>query len=48
VIRIRKGQAPAPIPREQFAVRFRASFVDPAFRAEDDSLARIEEIARQA
>jgi len=48
VIEIRKGQAPAPLLRAQFSVRFRASFIDPAFRAEDQSIARLEEIAWQA
>ncbi len=48
VIEIRKGQAPAPIERAEFGARFRASFVDPAFRAEDESIARLEEIAWQA
>lgn len=48
MIKIRKGQAPDPITREQFSVRFRASFIDPAFRAEDSSIQRIEAIAWQA
>ena len=48
MIKIRKGQAPDPITREQFSVRFRASFIDPAFRVEDASIERIEEIAWQA
>ena len=48
VIKIRLGQAPEPLLRKQFGVRFRASFIDPAFRAEDSSLARLEEIAWQA
>jgi multimeric flavodoxin WrbA len=48
VIRIRTGQAPAPSLRAEFSTRFRASFADPAFRAEDASLARLEEIAWQA
>jgi len=45
VIEVRKGQAPAPLERAQFSNRFRASFIDPAFRAEDQSIARLEEIA---
>jgi multimeric flavodoxin WrbA len=45
VIEIRRGQAPEPLLRAEFGVRFRASFVDPAFRAEDPSIARLEEIA---
>ncbi|HSV52778.1 MAG TPA: NAD(P)H-dependent oxidoreductase [Burkholderiaceae bacterium] len=45
MIEIRKGQAPAPLVRAQFSERFRASFTDPAFRPEDQSIARLEEIA---
>ena len=45
VIEIRKGQAPAPLERAQFSVRFRASYIDPAYRAEDQSIARLEELA---
>ena len=45
MIEIRKGQAPAPLARTEFGIRFRAAFVDPAFRAEDASIARLEEIA---
>ncbi|MDO9007581.1 MAG: flavodoxin family protein [Thiobacillus sp.] len=48
MIEIRKGQAPAPLTRAEFSTRFRASFIDPAFRAEDASIARLEEIAWQA
>jgi multimeric flavodoxin WrbA len=48
VIQIRKGQAPAKLAREEFSVRFRASFIDPEFRAEDPSIARLEEIAWRA
>lgn len=48
MIEIRKGQAPAQLAREEFSVRFRTSFIDPAFRAEDQSIARLEEIAWQA
>ena len=47
MIEIRKGQAPAQLGRDEFGVRFRASFHDPAFRVEDDSIARLEEIAWQ-
>ena len=48
-IRIRKGQAPDPLDRDDaFGERFRANFVDPAFRAEDESLARLETIAWKA
>jgi multimeric flavodoxin WrbA len=48
MIRIRKGQAPAQLERAEFSIRFRASFIDPEFRAEDPSIARLEEIAWQA
>jgi multimeric flavodoxin WrbA len=41
----RKGQAPAQLTRDEFGRRFRGSFVDPAFQAEGEALARIEEIA---
>ncbi len=45
MIQIRKGQAPDPLQRSQFGERFRASFMDPAFRAEEPSIGRLEEIA---
>ena len=45
VIEIRKGQAPAPLERAEFGTRFRASFTDPAFRAQDQAIAKLEEIA---
>ena len=48
MIEIRKGQAPAHLGRAEFSLRFRASFHDPAFRAEDQSIARLEAIAWQA
>src|SRR5258706_6263728 len=48
MIEIRKGQAPGQLSRAEFGVRFRAAFFDPAFRAEDASIARLEEIAWQA
>ena len=48
MIEIRKGQAPAPLARAEFGIRFRGSVVDPAFRTEDQSIARLEEIAWQA
>jgi multimeric flavodoxin WrbA len=43
----RKGQAPAPVNRAQFSERFRARFADPAFEAEKEAIARLEEIAWQ-
>jgi multimeric flavodoxin WrbA len=46
--RVRKGQAPAPHPREVFRQRFMDSFHDPAFGIEKDALARIEVIAWRA
>ncbi len=48
MIQIRRGQAPVRLERTEFSARFRASFVDPAFRTEDQSIARLEEIAWQA
>ncbi|WP_137920469.1 NAD(P)H-dependent oxidoreductase [Hydrogenophaga sp. 2FB] len=45
---VRKGQAPDPLTRQQFSERFRAFFVDPAFRAEDQSIERLEAIAWDA
>ena len=45
VIEIRKGQAPAQLLREEFAARFRAAFIDPAFAAEAESVGRLESIA---
>lgn len=48
VIKIRTGQAPEPLKRVDFSKRFRGSFFDPAFRAEDASINRLEEIAWHA
>jgi len=42
---IRKGQAPAPLTRAEFHQRYAARFYDPAFDAERDAIARLEEIA---
>ena len=42
---VRKGQAPPMLSREAFGERFRQSFYDPAFRAADDAIARLEAIA---
>lgn len=48
MIAIRKGQAPAQLARAEFRVRFLASYIDPGFRTEDRSIARLEEIAWHA
>ena len=45
---IRKGQAPAVLSRSAFHERFIESFMDPAFRAEDAAISRIEAVAWQA
>ena len=45
---IRKGQAPAVLTRDQFHQRFIESYLDPAFRAEEDAISRVEAIAWQA
>ena len=45
VIEIRKGQSPGRLGRAEFSLRFRATFIDPAFRVEDESIERLEEIA---
>ena len=48
MIKIRKGQAPAVLSRTAFRERFMQSFVDPAFRDEDEALARVEALAWDA
>lgn len=45
---VRKGQAPPPHPREVFRERFLARFYDPAYRAEDEAITRLEALAWQA
>ena len=45
---VRKGQWGGPHPREEFRARFRARFFDPAYRAEDEAISRLEAIAWQA
>jgi multimeric flavodoxin WrbA len=45
---VRTGQAPPPLDRAAFGQRFRARFVDPAFRSEDAALGRLEQIAWEA
>jgi len=47
MIEIRKGQAPALLGHAEFSARFRNAYFDPAFRVEDQSIARLEEIAWQ-
>ena len=42
VIEMRKGRVPGQLVRAEFGVRFRASFADHAFRAEEQSIARLE------
>ena len=41
----RTGQAPPMLGREEFGKRFRISFYDPSFQAEQEAIARLEEIA---
>jgi multimeric flavodoxin WrbA len=45
MIKVRKGQAPAMLEREEFGLRFRAPYLDPMFNIEAESIARLEEIA---
>jgi multimeric flavodoxin WrbA len=45
---VRKGQWAGMHPRDVFRERFRARFFDPAFRAEDESISRLEQIAWDA
>jgi len=47
-IDVRKGQAPAPLARHEFHDRFMQSYIDPAFKAEDQALQRLEQIAWDA
>jgi multimeric flavodoxin WrbA len=47
-IKIRSGQAPATLTRSAFHERFLESFMDPAFRAEDEAISRVEQIAWEA
>jgi multimeric flavodoxin WrbA len=46
--KIRKGQAPGKLPRDEFRRRFRALFYDPTFEAADDSVRQLEAIAWDA
>jgi multimeric flavodoxin WrbA len=45
---VRKGQAPPTHSRDEFHRRFMQAFFDPAFDAEKDALARLEQIAWEA
>jgi multimeric flavodoxin WrbA len=45
---VRKGQAPGHVDRAEFGRRWRDSFFDPAFDAERDAIARLEQIAWDA
>jgi multimeric flavodoxin WrbA len=45
---VRKGQAPAVLSRKLFHERFMKSFMDPAYRAEDEAISRVETIAWEA
>jgi multimeric flavodoxin WrbA len=45
---VRKGQGPDRLDRAEFGRRYRLAYVDPAFRAEDEAIARLEEIAWEA
>ena len=46
--KIRTGQAPKTIKRSEFSQRFKKSFLDPAFRKEDEAIDKLEEIAWHA
>ncbi|MFZ4284954.1 flavodoxin family protein [Variovorax sp. HJSM1_2] len=46
--KIRTGQAPGPLSREQFHERFTGHFCDPAFAGEKEAIARLEAIAWEA
>lgn len=45
---IRKGQQPPELTREQFHERFMRNFADPAYRAEQEAIDRLESIAFEA
>ncbi len=48
MIKIRTGQAPAELTRAEFHDRFMVRFYDPAFGAEAEAIARLEDIAWEA
>lgn len=45
MIKPRKGQAPKPLEREEFRLRFNKSFEDPTFQEVKDALAKVEAVA---
>ena len=45
---VRKGQAPAKLGRDEFHIRFRQAFFDPAYDRLETKLAAIEEVAWEA
>lgn len=45
---VRKGQAPAKLGRDEFHLRFRRAFFDPAYDKLDDAIDAIEEVAWDA
>ena len=47
MVDVRKGQTSFPMKREEFHVRYRQLYFDPAFDAECEAIARLEEIAWQ-
>ncbi|MEO8509440.1 MAG: flavodoxin family protein [Betaproteobacteria bacterium] len=46
--RIRKGQAPAPLTRAEFGLRFNVRYYDPAYDAEREAIVRLEALAWDA
>ena len=48
MVSVRKGQAPDPMPREDFGKRFREQFFDPAFRRHDAVISELEAVAWEA
>jgi multimeric flavodoxin WrbA len=48
VTKVRKGQAPPPLSRDEFHRQFALRFYDPAFDAERNAIARLEAIAWDA
>lgn len=45
MIKIRKGQAPAPLSRAAFGRRFHGAYLDPACGAAKEAVSRLEAIA---